>query len=218
MDILYEDNHILVANKPAGLLTQPSGTDLDSLEDRAKAWIKEKYQKPGNVFLHAVHRIDRPASGVVLFARTSKALSRLNESMRSKETRKVYLTIVCGIPKKPKAALEHLMVHGDHEAKLATILTPNAVLAKLRYTTITTTDGLSLLEVELDTGRYHQIRLQMSAIGCPILGDIRYGGRPWKYPDQIALHHHKLVIPHPITRELLEFVAPSPPLWPVASP
>lgn len=215
MNILHDDNHLLAVGKPAGLLTQASGTQQSNLEDLCKGWLKEKYAKPGNVFLQAVHRLDKPASGVVLFAKTSKALSRLNASMRAKETHKCYRTIVCGIPAIPQQTLEHYMTHGDHRSDIASAGTPGASLARLSYAVVSTQGTLALLEVELDTGRYHQIRSQLAAIGHPILGDERYGGRGWNFPDRIALHHYQLVIPHPISKELLVLTAPLPDHWPL---
>ncbi len=215
MNILYDDNHILAANKPAGLLTQASGTQQSNLEDLCKTWLKDKYSKPGNVFLHAVHRLDKPASGIVLFARTSKALSRLNASMRAKETRKHYRAIVIGVPDTSEQTLEHYMTHGDHRSDIATSATPGAVLARLHYVVAATSGTLALLDIELETGRYHQIRSQLAAIGHPILGDERYGGRSWNFPDRIALHHYQLEIPHPISKEPLVLTAPLPEHWPL---
>lgn len=215
MDILYEDNHLLVVNKPAGLLTQASGTDETNVEDLGKAWIKQQYNKPGNVFLHAVHRLDRPASGCVLLARTSKALSRLQEAMRARDNVKRYYAIVCGQPTVTEGQIEHWMLHKDHHAELARQDDSGAQLARLRYRTIATEGALSLVDITLETGRYHQIRLQMQAIGCPLLGDTRYGGRSWDYPQQIALHHYSLGFIHPVTKERLVVKAPIPSHWPL---
>lgn len=196
--ILYEDNHLLAADKPAGWLTQPSGTDQDSLEDYCKRWLKEKYHKPGNVFLMAVHRLDKPVSGIVLFAKTSKALSRLNASMRAKQTIKVYYALVEGRPKIPEDTLEHYLLHGEYQALIAQSNDPGAKLSRLHYRVVKTFENRSLLEVTLDTGRYHQIRSQLSAIGHPIIGDDKYGGNQDYLPGCIALHHGHLEIPHPV--------------------
>lgn len=189
-------------------MTQPSGTDQDSLEKLCKAWIKAKYQKPGNVFLEAVHRLDKPASGIVVFARTSKALSRLNEAMRAKQTKKVYYALVEGILTPAEATLEHYLVHDDFQARLADPGDPDAKLCRLHYRLIKTKDSKSLLEVTLETGRYHQIRLQLAAIGHPIIGDYKYGSQQPFSPDGIALHHAFLEIPHPITKNTLKIEAP----------
>lgn len=210
MNVLYEDNHLLVVNKPAGLLTQPSGTEQDSLEAQAKQWIKAKYQKPGNVFLEAVHRIDKPVSGIVLFAKTSKALSRLNASLREKQSQKVYLALVEGTPPASTAILEHYLVHDDFQARVVDKQDPNGKLARLEYRIVEKFPGKTLVEIILETGRYHQIRVQMAAIGCPIVGDSRYGGHQTG-DNSICLHHSRLSIPHPITDNMLLFQAPSPP-------
>ncbi len=213
LEIIFEDNHQLVVNKPTGLLTQPGGTEQDSLEERAKQWIKVNHQKPGNVYLHAAHRLDKPVSGIVLFARTSKALSRLNASMRDKRSQKQYLAMVEGNLSNDQNWLEHFLIHGDHQAHVAQASHPNAVLARLHYRVLKRQDNRTLLEVTLDTGRYHQIRVQLAAIGHPILGDARYGGRIPYHNGAIALHHHRLQIPHPITDELQTFIAPTPSAW-----
>jgi 23S rRNA pseudouridine1911/1915/1917 synthase len=206
--VIFEDNHQLVLNKPAGLLTQPSGTDQDSLEAQAKAWLKQKYQKSGNVFLEAVHRIDKPVSGIVLFAKTSKGLTRLNESLRDKKSHKVYLTLVEGIVKSDKGTLENYLVHDDFSARVVAKSDPQAKLAVLHYKVIERFSNQTRLEIILETGRYHQIRVQLSAMGHPILGDKKYASRvPFKN-DAIALHHYRLQVPHPTTGELQTFEAP----------
>jgi 23S rRNA pseudouridine1911/1915/1917 synthase len=210
LDILFEDNHLLVLNKPAGLLTQPSGTEQDSLEKYAKEWIKSTYAKKWNVFLEAVHRLDKPASGVVVFGRTTKALSRLNESIRNQRTHKYYYAIVEGSPHENEGVLEHYMIHDNFRAQIVFKDHPEAKLARLSYRIIQKTLTTSFLEIELETGRYHQIRLQLSEVGCPIIGDQKYGSSTPFHPDQIALHHFRLQIPHPVNQELLTFEAPMP--------
>jgi 23S rRNA pseudouridine1911/1915/1917 synthase len=214
LEVIFEDNHQLVVNKPGGLLTQPSGTEQDSLEAMAKNWIKDRYQKPGNVFLEAIHRLDKPVSGVVLFARTSKALGRLQASMRDKRSHKLYLAVVEGVPSLHEAMLEHYLMHDDYQSRIVQQNEPNAKLARLHYRIIGQKGGQSILEVILDTGRYHQIRAQLSAIGHPILGDVKYGSRSPYLPGFIALHHYCLQVPHPITDEMQTFKAPLPPTWP----
>lgn len=211
LPILYEDNHLLVVNKPAGLLTQPSGTSQDSAEAICKAWIKEKYQKPGNVFLEAAHRLDKPVSGLVLFAKTSKALSRLHAILREKKAVKVYLALVEKAPKHSEATLEHVLRHGEHRARILPALVPGAQLARLHYKLVGKREGGYLLEVTLETGRYHQIRAQLAAENLPIIGDEKYGGKKMQ-PGEIALHHFHLEIPHPVKPISLVLEAP-PPSW-----
>lgn len=204
LDVLFEDNHLLVVNKPAGILTQPSGTDQDSIEAIAKDYLKKKYNKPGNVYLHAVHRLDKPASGIVLFAKTSKALSRLNEKIRSKDCEKIYTALIEGNLIPSEGVLEHYLLHDEHHTKVVSANTPGAKKAFLKYKTLSN----SLLEIELETGRYHQIRAQLAAQGCPIVGDTKYGSTQ-KLPHQaIALHHTRLMIPHPISGESVTFTSP----------
>lgn len=207
---LFEDNHLLVLNKPAGLLTQPSGTDQDSLEQQAKDWLKKVYQKPGNVFLEAVHRLDKPVSGVVVFGKTSKALARLNASMRAKQTRKIYWAWVEGFPPAETGRLEHVVIHDDFHAQVVTADHPNGKLACLTFRLLERRKDRSLIEIELETGRYHQIRLQFATIGCPVWGDRKYGSRQMYDPAAIALHHRRLELSHPITQGLMIFEAPLP--------
>lgn len=209
-DILYEDNHLLVVNKPAGLLTQPSGTAQNNLEEICKCWIKEKYNKKGNVFLEAVHRLDKPVSGIVVFARTSKALSRLNASLRQHEFHKTYLAIVEGLPQPKEGVLEHYLLHDDYQSIVAAAKTPNAKLCRLHYQTVKHRENRSLLEILLETGRYHQIRAQLSFSGYPVVGDSKYKSRETYLPNSIALHHSKLRFPHPIHEKLVEVEAPLP--------
>jgi 23S rRNA pseudouridine1911/1915/1917 synthase len=208
LDILYEDNHILVVNKPAGLLTQPSGTDQDSLETRCKAYLKEKYKKPGNVFLEAIHRLDKPVSGIVLFARTSKALSRLQASMRSKNCRKNYQALVEKAPHPAEGILEHALIHDEYKAAIVDPSHPQAKQARLAYRTKKQIGLYVWLDIELDTGRYHQIRAQFAAIGCPIVGDVKYGSTLAREDNQIALHHAFMQIEHPVSKETLTFHSP----------
>ncbi|MBA3958279.1 MAG: RNA pseudouridine synthase [Parachlamydiaceae bacterium] len=213
VSILFEDNHQVVVNKPAGLLTQPSGTNQDSLEAQVKQWIKEHYNKPGNVFLEAVHRIDKPVSGIVLFARTSKGLSRLQESMREKKSKKIYLALIEGVLGNPNGTLEHYLVHDDFQARIAPKTDSAAKLARLHYRVLKQAGQCCLVEIELETGRYHQIRVQFAAIGHPIRGDVKYGSRFAESEEHIFLHHSRLQIPHPITGELQQFEAPLPDYW-----
>jgi 23S rRNA pseudouridine1911/1915/1917 synthase len=207
--ILYCDNHLLIANKPAGLLTQPDETGRDSLEQVAKDWVKVEYNKAGNVFLHAIHRLDRPVSGMVIFARTSKALSRLNEQSRNLEIQRTYTAEVEGILSIKEGKLDHYLIHGEHRALLATKGDKGAKHARLTYRVLRYLPRSTLVEIDLETGRYHQIRAQFSAIGHPIIGDRRYGGKGGD-GNSIHLHGSSLRFAHPVTKEALEFESPPP--------
>lgn len=216
INVVYSDNHVVVIDKPAGLLTQPSGTDQISAESLAKEWVKEKFNKPGKVFLEAVHRIDKPVSGIVLFAKTSKALSRLQQAMREKKTHKMYLAVVENLFKDPAGALEHYLIHDEFKAKVVSESTPDAKYARLKYKVLKTKGNLSLVEIELETGRYHQIRVQFSAIGHPIVGDTKYGSTTPFGNDEIALNHHRLQVAHPVTGEILVLNSTLPNNWPLS--
>lgn len=209
LDVIFIDNHLLVVNKDSGLLTQPSGTERDNLQDRAKALIKERFNKPGNVFLEAVHRLDAPVSGIVLFARTSKALSRLNESMRNKETEKVYHALVEGALPEEEGALENFLIHDDFHAQVVSKNYPEAKFSRLRYRILERKGNFTRVEIQLETGRYHQIRVQMAHVGCPIVGDKLYGSVASFSQGGIALHHTRLTIPHPISHEKVIFFSQS---------
>lgn len=210
LEILFEDNHLIAINKPAGLLTQPTDTVKDSLETQVKTWIKETYHKPGNVFLGTVHRLDKPVSGIVLFAKTSKALSRLNASIRSKDMQKTYCALVEGKLPNPLGTLEHYLRHDEHSASVSNKNDVNAKLARLHYKTVSSSTIESLVEIQLETGRYHQIRAQLAAIGCPIVGDSKYGSRRLLIDHIIALHHLRLEFKHPITGEKVVIESPVP--------
>jgi len=209
MNVIFVDNHILIISKPAGLATQPSEGNANSLEDMAKAWIKEEYEKPGNVYLHAVHRLDKPVSGLVLFARTSKALSRLNASMRDKEFKKTYTALIEGKIKQDQGILEHYLIHGDHKAIVSKKGAREAKLCRLHYKVLKKSVKGTLVEIDLETGRYHQIRAQFAAIGHPVVGDTKYGARATGLgPQKIALHQGEMSFPHPVTQELKTFSCP----------
>ncbi|MBY0529533.1 MAG: RNA pseudouridine synthase [Rhabdochlamydiaceae bacterium] len=206
MDVIFVDNHLLVVNKPAALATQPHGPGVENLTDQAKAWVKRTYAKPGNVFLEPIHRLDKPVSGLVLFARTSKALSRLQEKMRARAFVKTYYALVDPMPKNLSGHLEHYLVHDEYRARVVTASHPQGKRARLSYKVIED----ALLEIDLETGRYHQIRAQFAQEGCPIIGDVKYGSTTsWKKAG-IALHHGKLSAPHPITQEHLLFTCAPP--------
>jgi 23S rRNA pseudouridine1911/1915/1917 synthase len=208
--ILHADNHLLAVNKPAGLLTQDSGTGLRNMEDWAREWVRVDKNKEGNVFLNAVHRIDKAVSGVVLFARTSKALSRLNEDIRNRNCKKIYHALVEGVPETPSAELIHWLTHEHHRAEVCEEGEKGAQRAVLHYRTLKKVKNLTLLEVDLETGRYHQIRAQLAAIDCPIAGDEKYGASQPSKQGDIALHHARLAITHPTTREPVSIKAPYP--------
>ncbi len=209
---LFFDNHIVVCNKPNGLLTEASGTTQDSLEEQAKQWVKIKYNKPGNVFLTPIHRIDKPVSGIVVFAKNSKALTRLNRLIQDKQTRKIYWAWVEGLVTADEAELEHFVFHDQFYARIVQPSLPQAKLARLRYRTLArqSQHNRSLLEIQLFTGRYHQIRVQLAAIGHPVLGDVKYGSQQRYYTNAIALHHKILQMKHPVSQAECLFEAPLP--------
>lgn len=210
--ILYHDNHLLIVNKPAGMLVQADKTgDLDLLT-WAKAWVKKEFTKPGDVYLGLVHRLDRPVSGVVALARTSKAASRLAAQFRTRAVRKVYWALVTGTPAPEAALRSNLVRHAGKSSRVGEAGEGQA--AELRYRRLGARDDAALLEIELGTGRHHQIRLQLAEAGLPILGDLRYGAAV-KFGDgsSIALHSRRLEIDHPTKQERLVFEAPPPPAW-----
>lgn len=206
--ILFLDNHLLVAYKPSGMITQPNETDQLSLEEWCKQQVKEKFHKPGAVYLHALHRLDKPVEGLVLFARTSKGLSRLNLSMREKKMSKTYLAKVEGRLTCDEGILEHYLLHGDYKAELSSKQNPQAKVARLRYRVIKKESKFTWLEIDLETGRYHQIRIQFASIGHPIVGDLKYGSKEALAGGAIALQHFRFQFPHPITNEILKFEVP----------
>jgi 23S rRNA pseudouridine1911/1915/1917 synthase len=208
-EIVYCDNHVLVAVKPAGLLTQPDESGSPSLEEYVKKWVKEEYGKPGEVFLHCIHRIDRPVSGLVLFARTSKALTRLNELSRLQEIQRFYIAEIEGILPEKLGRLEHYLIHGDHRAHVAKATDKDAKQARLTFEVLHYIQHTTLVKIELETGRYHQIRAQFSAIGHPIVGDKKYKSQTGD-GKSIHLHCAQLFFNHPVTKELLRFESPAP--------
>ena len=212
--IIFIDNHLIAVTKPAGLLTQPDRNIDESLIDQTRQWIKEKYNKPNNIFLGLVHRLDRNVSGVVLFARTSKAASRLSKQFREGTPKKHYRAIVLGKLKEEHTTLVHYL--RKEKSLRATVFpreTPTAKRSELSYEVINSLEKKSLLEVSLSTGRFHQIRAQMAFIGHPIIGDVKYGA-PEPLPNQeIALYAHKLVFSHPVSNEEITLTAPEPKTW-----
>jgi 23S rRNA pseudouridine1911/1915/1917 synthase len=204
--ILFEDNHVLAVEKPAGLLTQPSGLDEISLEAQAKEWIKEKYAKQGGVYLHAVHRLDRAVSGIVLFAKTSKALSRLSEQLRERKMQKTYFAVVEGVVAEDQKELKDYLIHDDFFARVAKEGERDAKLAILKFRVLQRNERSTLLEIDLETGRFHQIRAQLSHYGHPILGDGKY--QDSSSSKKIHLHHGKLSFFHPVTKTPTTILSP----------
>ncbi len=218
MEVLYEDNHIIAVNKTCNEIVQGDKTGDTPLSETVKAYIKDKYNKPGEVFLGVTHRLDRPTSGVVLFARTSKALTRLNEMFKSHEQiKKTYWAIVQGAPKVPEARLENWLIRNEAQNK-SYIAKPGAKEAKqaiLSYKTLVKGEHYTLLEVNLETGRHHQIRCQLAAIGCPIKGDLKYGAKRSNPDGGICLHARKIEFIHPVKKENICITAsvPNDSLW-----
>lgn len=212
LDILFEDNHLIVINKKASQITQGDKTGDTPLPDLIKAYLKEKYDKPGNVFCGVVHRLDRPTSGIVIFAKTSKALERLNKQFQLKETEKTYWAIVEKAPEKTSARLEDFLKKNEQQNKSYVVQdgTKDAKRAVLTYRTAAKSERYSLLEITLETGRHHQIRCQLANIGCIIKGDVKYGAKRSNPDASISLHARKLSVAHPITKETISFVAPVP--------
>ncbi len=206
--VLHEDNHVIAVFKPAGLLTQGDSTGDPCLLDLTRAYIKEKYAKPGNVFLGLVHRLDRPAAGIVVFGRTSKAASRLSEQFRTRTVEKIYRAWVEGEPDYPHGTLTHHLVEGEKKVEVHLAPKPGTKVATLEYLVLATMGGITLLEVRLHTGRKHQIRAQLAAIGTPILGDIRYGGKKKDGKPGIGLLAYSLSFDHPTREERIVIKAP----------
>lgn len=219
VEVLYEDNHVIVVNKRPGELVQPDTTGDPALEETVKAYIKVKYNKPGEVFLGVVHRIDRPVGGAVLLARTSKALVRLNEQLKQRKFQKTYWAIVENQPERPEGELRHYIVRNGKTNKsvaydtlkvVPTNLQSDAKEAILRYQLLASSERYHLLEIELLTGRHHQIRCQLSKIGCPIKGDLKYGAGRSNKDGGISLWARRLTFEHPVTHEMITVQAPTP--------
>ena len=208
LKVVYSDNHLLACIKVAGIPTQSHRKGEVSVEELAKEWVKRRFKKPGRVFLHAVHRLDKQVGGLVLFARTSKALSRVQQMMRERKIEKTYLALVKGSLKKKEGRLEHYLVHGQYRSIHSKSHEKGAKKALLHYKVIKQMKGKSLLEVKLITGRYHQIRSQLSFIGHPIVGDQKYGSTHSFHGGGIALWHAELVFEHPVTKEEIKISAP----------
>lgn len=217
MTVVYEDNHIIVVNKTASEIVQADKTEDTPLSETVKQYLKEKYQKPGNVFIGVTHRLDRPVSGLVIFAKTSKALTRLNEMFRTNAVKKTYWAVVKNAPKEPEGELVHFLVRNEKQNKSYAYEkeVPNSKKAVLDYRLIARSDHYYLLEVDLKTGRHHQIRCQLAKMGCPIKGDLKYGAQRSNPDGSICLHARRVRFVHPVSKELIELEAPLPPgnLW-----
>ena len=212
LEVLYEDNHVIVINKRASDIVQGDKTGDETLPDKIKAYLKKKYNKPGNVFCGVVHRLDRPTSGAVVFAKTSKALERLNAQFREKETDKVYWAVVEQKPATDRGDLIHFLKKNEKQNKsyATSMEVPGSKKAVLHYQWLKSSDRYHLLEVVLETGRHHQIRCQLAQIGCTIKGDVKYGARRPNTDGSICLHARALTFTHPTTKETIHVLAPTP--------
>jgi 23S rRNA pseudouridine1911/1915/1917 synthase len=217
LEVLYEDNHIIVVNKKAGDLVQGDKTGDKPLGEYVKAYLREKYNKPGNIFCGVIHRLDRPVSGLVIFAKTSKALTRMNELFREKTIQKTYWAIVEKPPLKSEDRLEHYLIKNQQKNKSRAFLKPfeGALNSVLDYKTLKTLDRYTLLQVKPITGRHHQIRVQLSTIGSIIKGDLKYGAKRSNKDASISLHAREITFIHPVKKEAITITAPAPkdPIW-----
>ena len=217
MTVVYEDNHIIVVNKTSSEIVQGDKTGDIPLSETVKQYLKEKYQKPGNVFVGVTHRLDRPVSGLVVFAKTSKALSRLNEMFKNSEVKKTYWAIVKECPRELEGELVHYLVRNEKQNKSYAYdkEVPDSKKAILHYRLIARSQNYNLLEVDLKTGRHHQIRCQLAKMGCPIKGDLKYGFARSNPDGSICLHARRISFIHPVSKEQIDLEAPLPPgsLW-----
>lgn len=212
MTVLYEDNHIIIINKSAGEIVQGDKTGDESLCDTVKRYLKEKYNKPGNVFLGLPHRLDRPVSGIVVLAKTGKALERLNDMFRNGSVRKIYWAITKERPLQPEKELSGWIVRNERMNKsfVYTNEVKGSKHALLHYRRIGFSQNYNLLEVELKTGRHHQIRCQLAAMGCPIKGDLKYGAKRSNPDGSISLHARQIQFIHPVSKQQIDITAPVP--------
>lgn len=217
LQVLHEDNHLIIVNKRAGDIVQGDKTGDKPLSDVVKEYVKDKYNKPGAVYLGTVHRLDRPTSGVVIYARTSKALERLNKMLREKTIKKTYWAVVKNQPKKSADTLINYLKKNPKNNKSTAYLKEidGSKKAILHYTILKKLDNYSLIEVDLETGRHHQIRVQLSNIGSSIKGDLKYGAKRSNKDGSIHLHARKIEFIHPVSKELIKITAPTPkePIW-----
>ena len=212
MEVLYEDNHIIIVSKRAGEIVQGDKTGDVPLSDIVAAYLKEKYSKPGNVFVGVPHRLDRPVSGIVVLAKTSKALSRLNEMFRVGSVDKRYLAFVKNRPKNPEGRLENWLVRNEKQNRSYAYdkEVPGSKQAILNYRLVASSVNYHLLEIELLTGRHHQIRCQLAKMGCPIKGDLKYGAERSNPDGSISLHAYHVMFEHPVSHEMIDVKAPLP--------
>lgn len=217
MTVVYEDNHIIIVNKTASEIVQGDKTGDTPLSETVKQYLKEKYSKPGNVFIGVAHRLDRPVSGLVVFAKTSKALSRLNEMFKNSEVKKTYWAVVKNLPREEEGELVNYLVRNEKQNKSYAYdkEVPGSKKAILHYRLIGRSQNYYLLEIDLKTGRHHQIRCQLAKMGCPIKGDLKYGSLRSNPDGSICLHARYIHFVHPVSKELIEVEAPVPPgnLW-----
>ncbi|MDR2683488.1 MAG: RluA family pseudouridine synthase [Dysgonamonadaceae bacterium] len=212
MTVLYEDNHLIAVNKTGSEIVQGDKTGDRPLSETVQQWLREKYNKPGEAFIGVTHRLDRPVSGVVLFAKTSKALERMNAMFREGQIRKTYWAIVKNPPPQPEGELEHYLIRNEKQNKSYASVNekPGSKKAVLSYRLIDRSERYYLLEIDLKTGRHHQIRCQLAAIGCPVRGDLKYGYDRSNPDGGISLHAREVRFVHPVSRSEIEIVAPVP--------
>ncbi len=212
MTVLYEDNHIIIVNKAASEIVQGDKTGDKPMSEMVKEYLKEKYNKPGNVFCGVTHRLDRPTSGIVVFAKTSKVLPRLNLMFRDNEVGKVYWAIVQNRPPNDSDTLTHYLVKDEKKNKSTAYESEksNTKKAILHYSLVAQSDNYFMLEVKLETGRHHQIRVQLAKIGCPVKGDLKYGAKRSNRDGSISLHARGISFVHPVSLKKIKIVAPVP--------
>lgn len=212
MTILYEDNHLIIVNKESSEIVQGDKTGDKPMSEKVKDYLREKYNKPGNVFCGVTHRLDRPTSGVIVFAKTSKALARLNKMFKEDKVEKSYWAIVQNRPRREKETLTHYLIKNERINKSTAYDSerPNTKKAILQYSLIAQSDNYFLLQVNLETGRHHQIRVQLSKIGSPIKGDLKYGAKRSNRDGSISLHARSISFIHPVSQKKIEVIAPVP--------
>lgn len=212
MTVLYEDNHLVIVNKASGELVQGDKTGDKPMSEMVKEYLKEKYNKPGNVYCGVTHRLDRPTSGVVVFSKTSKALPRLNLMFKENEVGKVYWAIVQNRPPNDKGTLTNYLIKDQKKNKSSAYDTerPNTKKAIMNYELVAQSDNYFMLEINLETGRHHQIRVQLAKIGCPVKGDLKYGAKRSNRDGSISLHARGISFVHPVSQEKIDITAPVP--------